>query len=168
MILHLTLTSKCEKIVYYLNGSVPGSGFKPALARLVVDMELFALSGSLAFLDLILTGQVWAKGSKVTTDWYCWIYWSRSGIPQDSIGWNGSIKTIKAESLWSKLVGDFSTRNLEPDWAAFDRLHSACLRLEPFGPELTAEGLRPEVAHVKGRPRARRGELVAGWTAQLR
>jgi hypothetical protein len=40
----------------------------------------------------------------------------------------------------------------EIDSAAFDTLHSACLRHE----------LRPNVAHVEGRPRAGRGELVAG------
>ena len=45
--------------------SVPGSGFKPAVARLDVDMKLFSLSMNLAYYKYILIGQVWARGSKV-------------------------------------------------------------------------------------------------------
>jgi hypothetical protein len=47
------------------------SGFKPALAQQIVAMKMFSHSMDLAFHRHILISQVWARGSKATTDGYC-------------------------------------------------------------------------------------------------
>ena len=48
-----------------------GSRFRPALVRRNVSMKLFSHSMELTFHHQILTWQVWARGSKVTTDGHC-------------------------------------------------------------------------------------------------
>jgi hypothetical protein len=51
-----------------IGSQVQGSRFKPALARRDVATRLFSLYMNLVLHHHILTCQVWAKGSKVTTD----------------------------------------------------------------------------------------------------
>jgi hypothetical protein len=49
-------------------------GFKPALVRRDVDMELFSLPINLVFHQHIMSDQVWARGSKVTMKKGCSTY----------------------------------------------------------------------------------------------
>ena len=66
--------SHLSYIPTYINEAVPGSGFKPALVRRDVVFKLISRSIELDFYHHILTPQVWARGSMVTTDGYSDIF----------------------------------------------------------------------------------------------
>jgi hypothetical protein len=53
---------------FHLNSAVLGSGFKPALVRRDVSMKLLSHFMELGFHHHILVCQVWARGSRVTTN----------------------------------------------------------------------------------------------------
>jgi hypothetical protein len=97
-----------------VNWEVPGSGFRPALARRHAAMQLFSYFTDLAFHHHILTCQVWARGSKVTTVAYCFQYQYqykykyKFGIPFIPHWVRWIYNQMKTRFFWYELPGFFN------------------------------------------------------------